>query len=95
MAESTVYAIAIGFFLGGALKDFFQSVTQDLIAPFAVLLGGVDKSVTGVSVSLGPIKLEIGKVIGAAITLLVAIFVVSVTLPLIRAYAPVTGARRA
>ena len=94
MAESTVYAIAIGFFRGGALKDFFQSVTQDLIAPFAVLLGGVDKSVTGVSVSLGPVKLEVGKAIGAAITLLVAIFVVSVTLPYVRAYAPMTGARR-
>ena len=94
MAESTVYAIAIGFFLGGALKDFFQAVTQDLVAPFAVLLGGVDKSVTGVTLSLGPIKLEVGKVIAATMTLLVAIFVVSVTLPLVRAYAPMTGARR-
>ena len=94
MAEGTVYAIAVGFFLGGALKDFFQAVTQDLIAPFAVLLGGVDKSVAGLTVSLGPVKLEIGKAIGAAITLLVAIFVVSVTLPYVRAYAPLTGARR-
>ena len=94
MAESTVYAIAIGFFLGGALKDFFQAVTQDLVAPFAVLLGGVDKSVTGVTLSLGPIKLDVGKVIAATMTLLVAIFVVSVTLPLVRAYAPMTGARR-
>lgn len=95
MAESTVYAIAIGFFLGGALKDFFQAVTQDLIAPFAVLFGGVDKSVTGVTISLGPVKLEVGKAIGAAMTLLVAIFVVAFTLPYIRAYAPLTGARRA
>ena len=89
-----MYAIAVGFFLGGALKDFFQAVTQDLIAPFAVLLGGVDKSVQGVTVSLGPVKLEVGKAIGAAITLLVAIFVVSFTLPYVRAYAPLTGARR-
>jgi large-conductance mechanosensitive channel len=94
MAESTVYAIAIGFFLGGALKDFFQAVIQDLVAPFAVLLGGVDKSVAGFTVSLGSVKLEIGKVVVAAVTLLSAIFVVSVTLPYIRAYAPLTGARR-
>jgi large-conductance mechanosensitive channel len=94
MAEGTVYAIAIGFFLGGALKDFFQAVTQDLVAPFAVLLGGVEKSVEGVTVSIGPVKLEIGKAIGAALTLLTAILVVSITLPYVRAYAPSIGAAR-
>ena len=94
MAESTVYAIAVGFFLGGALKDFFQSVTQDLVTPFGVLLGGVDKSVAGLTLSLGPVKLEVGKVLAASMTLLVAIFVVAFTLPYIRAYAPMTGARR-
>jgi large-conductance mechanosensitive channel len=94
MAELTVYTIAVGFFLGGALKDFFQSVTQELVAPFAVLFGGVTKSVEGVTVSLGPVKLEIGKVIGSALTLMVAIFVVAVTIPYIKAYAPMIGARR-
>jgi len=94
MAGLTVYTVAIGFFLGGALKDFFQAVTQDLVAPFAVLLGGVDKSVTGVNVSIGPVKLEIGKAIGAALTLAVALVVVAVTLPYIKAYAPMIGARR-
>jgi len=94
MSAVTVYTIAVGFFLGGALKDFFQSVTQDLVAPFAVLLGGVDKSVTGVNVSIGPVKLEVGKVIGATLTLAVALVVVAITLPYIKAYAPMIGARR-
>jgi large-conductance mechanosensitive channel len=94
MSAVTVYTIAVGFFLGGALKDFFQSVTQDLVAPFAVLLGGVDKSVTGASVTIGPVKLEVGKVIGATLTLAVALVVVAITLPYIKAYAPMIGARR-
>jgi len=94
MAEITVYTIAIGFFLGGALKDFFQAVTVDLVAPFAVLLGGADKSATGVVVSVGPVKLEVGKALGSALTLLVALLVVSFTLPYIKAYAPKIGAAR-
>lgn len=94
MAELTVYTIAVGFFLGGALKDFFQAFTQELIAPFAVLFGGVHKTVEGIVVQLGPVKLEIGKVIGSALTLLVALFVVSFTIPYIKAYAPVIGAAR-
>lgn len=94
MAELTVYTIAVGFFLGGALKDFFQAFTRDLVAPFAVLFGGVSKSIQGVTVSIGPVKLEIGKVIGSALTLLIALVVVSVTLPYIKAYAPMIGARR-
>jgi len=95
MAELTVYTIAIGFFLGGALKDFFQAVTVDLVAPFAVLLGGADMITTSVVVSVGPVKLEVGKALGSALTLLVALLVVSVTLPYIKAYAPTIGARRA
>jgi large-conductance mechanosensitive channel len=94
MAEITVYTIAVGFFLGGALKDFFKSFTRDLIAPFAVLFGGVSKSVEGVTISLGPVKLEVGKVIASALTLMIALVVVSVTLPYIKAYAPMIGARR-
>jgi large-conductance mechanosensitive channel len=94
MAPVTVYTIAVGFFLGGALKDFFQAVTQELVAPFAVLFGGVSKSVEGVTVQLGPVKLEVGKVIAATLTLAVALFVVSFTLPYVKAYAPMIGARR-
>ena len=94
MAELTVYTIAIGFFLGGALKDFFLAVTQDLVAPVLAIFGGAQKSVEGVVVQVGPIKLEVGKAIGAALTLLIALFVVSFTLPFIKAYAPKIGAAR-
>lgn len=94
MAEMTVYTIAVGFFLGGALKDFFQAFTEELITPFAALFGGVSKSVGGLVVQVGPVKLEIGKVIASALTLMVALFVVSVTIPYIKAYAPTIGAAR-
>jgi large-conductance mechanosensitive channel len=94
MSAVTVYTIAVGFFLGGALKDYFQAVIEQLVTPFAVLLGGVDKSVAGLTVSIGPVKLEVGKVVSATITLAVALVVVAVTLPYIKAYAPMIGARR-
>jgi len=94
MGELTVYTIAVGFFLGGGRIIYKKSVTQELVAPFAVLLGGVSKSVEGVTISLGPVKLEIGKVIGSALTLMVALFVVAFTIPYIKAYAPMIGARR-
>lgn len=94
MAELTVYTIAIGFFLGGALKDFFQAFTVDIVAPFAVLFGSAEKTATGLVVNVGPVKLEIGKAIGATLTLAVALLVVSFTLPYIKAYAPTIGAKR-
>ena len=88
MAESTVYAVALGFFLGGALKDFFQAVSLDLVAPVLGLFSGLEKSVEGIVVQVGSVKLEVGKAIAAFVTLLIAVLVASLTLPYVRAYAP-------
>ena len=94
MAELTIYTIAVGFFLGGALTNFFEAITEDLVAPFAVLFGGVSKSIEGVAIQIGSLKLEVGKAIASTLTLLIALAVVSITLPYIKTYSPLIGARR-
>jgi hypothetical protein len=87
--------VAVAFVIGGALKDFFSSLTTGLVTPVvASLFPGVQQTVYGAEVQIAGVKLEVGKVISATITLLVSLLVVSVSLPYIKAYAPITGAKR-
>ena len=87
--------VAVAFVIGGALKDFFSALTAGLVTPVvAAILPGVQQTVGGAEVTIGGVKLEVGKVISATATLLVSLIVVSFTLPYIKAYAPITGAKR-
>jgi len=88
MAESTVYAVALGFFLGGALKDFFSAVCVDLVAPVLGVFSGAEKAGAAVVVNVGGVKLEVGKAVGAFLTLLISLLVAATVLPYVRAYAP-------
>lgn len=93
MAESTVYAVALGFFLGGALKDFLTTFSLTVVAPVLGLLSGVEKSVNDVVIQVGSVKLEVGKAISSFFVLLIALLVASLVLPYVRAYAPKIGGR--
>lgn len=87
--------VAVAFVIGGALKDFFSSMTSGLVTPVvASLFPGVQQTIYGAEIQVAGVKLEVGKVISASITLLVSLFVVSITLPYIKAYAPIQGAKR-
>jgi large-conductance mechanosensitive channel len=87
--------IAIAIVIGGALKDFFSSITHGLVAPLiAAAFPSVQSTVTGLVIQVGPVKLQVGEVIGATATLLIALLVVSLALPYIKAYAPIKGAAR-
>ena len=87
--------VAIAFVIGGALKDFFSSVTDGLVTPIvAALFPGVQQTVYGQVIQVGPIKLEVGKAISSTVTLLVSLLVVSIALPYVKAYAPIKGAAR-
>ena len=87
--------VAIAFVIGSALKDFFSAITTGLVTPVVgALFPSVQKSVYGVEVQVGGVKLEVGQVISATVTLLVSLFVVSVTLPYLKQYAPIRGASR-
>jgi large-conductance mechanosensitive channel len=87
--------VAVAFVIGGALKDFFSSITTGLVTPVVgALFPSVQKSVYGLEFQVGGVTLEVGQVISATVTLLVSLLVVSLTLPYLKQYAPIRGAAR-
>lgn len=93
--SSLLLTFAVAIFVGGALKDFFQAIITDLVAPFFVLFSSdAQHTVGGLTVQVGPVKLKVGDAIGATVTLVIALFVVAVTMPYLRAYSPIKGGSR-
>ena len=91
---SSVTTFAVAIYIGMAMHRFFDSVTKDLIAPFiGALFPNAQQALDKIVVQVGPVKLNIGDAIGATINLVVAYFVVSMTLPYIKEYAPLGGRR--
>ena len=83
---------AVAFYVGTALSQFFTAMTRDLVTPLlAGLFPGADKTLDKVYINVGSAKIDIGDAIAATFNLMIAYVVVSVTLPYIRAYAPVGG----
>ncbi len=92
MGAVTITNFAIAFYLGAALKDFFGSISRDLVAPFiGAIFPSAQQSVDKITVQLGPVKISIGDAIGATINLAVAYLVLMLTLPYIREYTPIGG----
>jgi large-conductance mechanosensitive channel len=92
--DTTLLTFAVAIYIGGALKDFFQAITRDLVTPIlAGLFPGAQASLDKVIVTVGGVKLNIGDAISATLNLMIAYLVVSMTLPYIRTYAPVGGRR--
>jgi len=93
--SSLLLTFAVAIFVGGALKDFFQAITRDLVAPLlSVFFPDAQHSVSGLTLQVGPVKLLVGDAIAASVTLLIAMLVVTFTLPYIKSYAPLKGAGR-
>ena len=92
--EGSTMTLAVAFYLGFALSTFFGAITRDLVTPvIAGIFPGVEQGLDKITVSIGPVKLNIGDAIGATLNLAIAFFVISMTLPYIRAYSPVGGRR--
>jgi large-conductance mechanosensitive channel len=92
--DSNTFGLAVAIYLGFAMSTFFGSITRDLITPIITgIFPGVEKGLDKITVNIGPVKLNIGDAIGATLNLAIAFFVLYVTLPLIRSYAPVGGRR--
>jgi len=90
MTDLLTFSLAI--YIGFALSDFFKAITRDLITPlFAHLFPGAQKSISTFTVHAGPFTLPIGDALAATIHLVITLFVVSLALPYIRAYAPVVS----
>lgn len=94
MEGSSLTTIAVAIYMGGALFKFFDSITRDLVTPvIAGLFPGATNTIDKITVQIGPVKLNIGDAIGATLNLIIAYLVVSMTLPYIKAYAPIGGRR--
>ena len=94
--KSLLLTFAVGIFIGGVIKDFFQTIIASLVTPFFVLLGTDTKdSVGGLTVDVGLVKLKVGDAISATFTLAVALVVTAAVLPYIHAYSPLQGGKRA
>lgn len=92
MGATTIVNFAVAFYLGAALKDFFGSISRDLIAPFiAAVFPTAQQSIDKITIQVGPVKLNIGDAIGSVINLATAFLVLYMTLPYVREYAPVGG----
>jgi len=87
--------ISVAIFVGGAFKDFFNALTRSLVTPLiAAFFPSAQQSVYGLTIQVGPVKLLVGEMISATVTLVIAMLVVTFTLPYIKAYAPLKGAAR-
>jgi large-conductance mechanosensitive channel len=95
MSEMTVMTFAVAIFLGSALCQFFGAVSRDLVAPvIGGLFPGAQAGLEKWSVQVGPVKLGLGDALSATVNLAIAITVVYLTLPYVRAYSPISGGRR-
>lgn len=91
---TTVTTFAVAMYIGMVLHKFFDSVTKDLVTPFiAALVPGAQQTLEKITVQVGPVKLAIGDVIAATLQVLIAYFVVSMSLPFVRDYIPTAGRR--
>lgn len=92
---TTVTTFAVAIYIGMVLHKFFDSVTKDLVTPIiAAAIPGAQQTLEKITVQLGPVKLAIGDVIAATLQVLIAYFVVSMTLPFIKEYSPIGGRTR-
>jgi large-conductance mechanosensitive channel len=92
--STSVTTIAIAIYIGAALYRFFDSITRDLVTPvLAGIFPGATQTLDKIVIPIGSIKINIGDAIGAALNLMIAYIVVSVTLPYIKTYAPIGGRR--
>jgi large-conductance mechanosensitive channel len=92
--NTDITTIAVGFYFGTVLAQFFTSFTRDLITPIlAGVLPGAQQTLDKVVISVGSVKLDVGNVISSTLNLVIAYLVVSTTLPYIRTYTPLGGRR--
>ena len=87
-------SLAVAIYIGMVLHKFFDSITKDLVTPIiAAAIPGAQQTLEKITIQIGPVKLAIGDVIAATLQVLIAYFVVSMTLPFIKEYAPLGGRR--
>lgn len=94
MSEMTIMTFAVAIFLGSAVSQFFGAVSRDLVSPIlAGVFPGAQAGVEKWVVQVGPVKFAVGDALSATVNLAIAVLVVYLTLPYVRAYSPIRGGR--
>lgn len=96
MSDTTLLTFATAIYIGSSLKDFFQTVINDLVMPIlASAFGGTEADLDKITWQVGGVKLSVGGVASALINLALAVLVVSLLMPYMRTYVPpIIGGRR-
>ena len=74
--EQGVVGLAVGFILGGAVKDVVSSVVEDLVNPMLGLVLGAAKGLDTLTLSIGSAEIMIGNFLGTLIDFIVIALVV-------------------
>ncbi|MFH1601476.1 MAG: MscL family protein [Candidatus Shapirobacteria bacterium] len=71
-----VVGLAVGFILGGSVKEVVSALIEDIINPVLGVLLGSTKGLASASLKLGPLELLWGHFVSVLIDFLVVAFVV-------------------
>jgi large-conductance mechanosensitive channel len=92
--STSVVTIAVALYIGMAMGQFFAAITRDIVTPIlAGLFPGAGAAADKLTIQVGTVKLSVGDALASTMNLMIAYFVVSMTLPYIRTYAPIGGRR--
>jgi large-conductance mechanosensitive channel len=92
-AQNQVLTFAVAIYVGTTLAQFFNALIRDLVLPLLSPLATAEAGVGKLVITIYGIKLNVGDVIVQFANLLIVLAVVSYTLPYMKTYVPVAGAR--
>jgi large-conductance mechanosensitive channel len=97
--ETYLLTLSVAFFMGSALSNFFMAFSRDIVMPILAALFGSsnERDVDKFYITIGDNKkLLVGDLLSSFFHIILAYFIVSMTLPYIRQFSPTisTGGRK-
>lgn len=76
MREQGVIGLAIGFVLGGSVKEVVTALVEDIINPILGIVLGVGKGLTSATIQMGPATIRYGHFLSIVLDFVVIALVV-------------------
>jgi large-conductance mechanosensitive channel len=88
--DTYLLVLSVAVFMGTALSNFFGTLARDIFMPLVTALfgGGNERRFDKLYITIGNTKVLVGDAIVGLLHLILAYFVVSMTLPYIRQFSP-------